>query len=193
MRIVLGISAIALELLATTAARARPSGYEPLPATERATVEARVSSDLRIRADVVTTTMRVDPFGDPERPMRHRFASSMIDYFPLGGGKGLRLSAGLRFYEVQNFYGDAVRATDGLLWEPRVTGRNTGMRTGFARHTPAATIGYAGTIRNAVIGIEAGSLLGNANARVPYAFGMGRFGRGGGINPIANVVFGLRF
>ena len=195
MRIVTGISAMALAALASNMAIARTVSGGPAPVAEQVTaVDAKVSKDFRVRADILTTSTRIDPFGDPDGPMRHRFASSMIDYYPLGGGSGLRISGGMRFFSVANFYKDAERATGGLLFVPRQPGGTAGgVRTGFSRRTPAATVGYTGTFRNAVFGIEVGSLIGNANYNLPRSFARVSNRAAGGVNPIANVVFGFRF
>jgi hypothetical protein len=155
-------------------------------------VEAKLTPDFRVRTDLLTTSASISPLGDPTGPMQHRFASSMIDYYPLGGS-GLRLSAGMRFFQVANFLKDAEKATAGLLYNPRLPGSGNAVRTGFNRHTPAATVGYTGTFKNALFGVEVGSLIGNANANLPRAMDRLSNRARGGMNPIANVVFGLRF
>ncbi|MEG3177490.1 hypothetical protein U1872_14705 [Sphingomonas sp. RB3P16] len=154
-------------------------------------VETKLSPDFRVRADLLTASATINPLSDPAGAMQHRFASSMIDYYPLGGG--LRLSAGVRFFAVTNFLKDAEKATGGLLYNPRLPGSGSAVRTGFSRHTPAATIGYTGTVRNVLVGVEAGSLFGNANANLPRSMERLSNRARGGVNPIANLVFGWRF
>lgn len=197
MRIALKVSIVLASLaMLPAAALAESAGFvptTPAPVTGHITpVEAKLSPDFRVRADLLTTTASIDPFGDPAGPMRHRFASSMVDYYPLHG-IGLRLSAGVKFFAVNNFLKDAEKATGGLLYNPRSLGSGTNMRTGFNRRTPAATIGYTGTIHNAMFGFEVGSLMGNANANLPRSMEMLSNRARGGVNPIANVVMGLRF
>lgn len=179
--------------MAAYAAPADPLAAAPPAATQRLLpVEAKLAPDFRVRTDLLTTSSSLNPLGDPTGPMQHRFASSMIDYYPLGGS-GLRLSAGMRFFQVANFLKDAEKATAGLLYNPRLPGSGTAVRTGFNRHTPAATIGYTSTFKNALFGLEVGSLIGNANANLPRAIDRLSNRSRGGMNPIANVVFGLRF
>lgn len=198
MRIVLRLSMLALAGTVAPAAATAGSDAAPDPAgvsvalvTER--VDARIAPDFRVRADIVTSGATADPFGDPAAAMRHRFASSMIDYYPLGGAGGLRLSAGMRFFSVANFGRDAEWATAGLLYVPRLPGSGTSVRTGFRRHTPATLLGYTGSAGRSVFGVEAGSLLGRANADLPRAFAAVGDRHGGGLNPVANLMFGLRF
>lgn len=195
MRRALGVSVLMAMVGVPSVALASPAALvasAPAPVVGRITpVEARLSPDFRVRADLLTTSASIDPFGDPAGAMRHRFASSMVDYYPLGGS-GLRLSAGVRFFAVSNFLKDAEKATGGLLYNPRMP--NTGaVRTGFSRHTPAATIGYTGSVKNALFGFEVGSLLGNANANLPRSMERLSNRARGGVNPIANIVLGLRF
>jgi hypothetical protein len=197
MRIVVGVSVLvaALGVLPSIAVASPAELVASLPqaAVGRSTpVEAKLAPDFRVRGDVLTTSASLDPFADPSGQMRHRFASSMIDYYPLGGS-GFRVSAGMRFFAVPNFLKDAEKATAGLLYNPRQLGSGAGIRTGFNRRTPAATLGYTGTIKNAMFGFEVGSLLGNANATMPRAMRMLSDRGTGGVNPIANVVVGLRF
>lgn len=195
MRIVAGTAAAAIGLGLAGVAHAAPAdlaGGKPLvPVDKVVPIEARLSPEFRVRADLVTSTAGNDPLRDPDGPMQHRFASSMIDYYPLAGS-GLRLSAGMKFFAVANFLRDAEKATGGLLYAPRLPGSGSGVRTGFNRHTPAATLGYTGGFKNAVFGFEMGTLIGNANANLPRSYAaLGD--RRGGINPIANLMFGLKF
>lgn len=154
-------------------------------------VEARVTPDFRIRLAMVTTPMEADQLIDPDGAMKHRFASSMIDYYPFNGS-GLHLSGGMKFFSVANFVRDAEKATGGLLYIPRLPGAGTGVRTGFNRRTPAATVGYSGQYKNALFGVELGTLVGAANADLPRSYrALGE--RRGGLNPIANLVVGMKF
>lgn len=160
----------------------------PLPSPR----ETRFSPAFAARTDMLTTSTSADPFGDPSGAMRHRFASSMIDYYPLAHS-GLRISAGVRMFQTTNFLRDAERATQGLLYNPHLLGSGAQARTGFAKKTPAVTVGYTTTFRKATFGFEAGSLLGRANANLPRAFEAVGYRMHGSLNPIANVVFGLSF
>ena len=155
-------------------------------------MDLRITRDFRLRADIETTSRQADPFGDSEGPMRHRFASSMIDYYPLGGAHGLRVSGGLRFYENAYFFRDAEQKTGGLLWAPQFRGGGNALRGGYSRYTPAATVGYTGTIKNAVYGVEIGSLIGSATSMPSRESGLSNAPRSG-LNPIANLMVGLRF
>ncbi|TPG49140.1 hypothetical protein [Sphingomonas glacialis] len=196
MRIVLGVAlglAAASMSVAATAASADPlDPSSPAVVGRLLPVETKLAPDFRVRTDLLTTSASVNPIGDPNSPMQHRFASSMIDYYPLGGS-GLRLSAGMRFFQVANFLKDAEKATAGLLYNPRLPGSGNAVRTGFNRHTPAATVGYTSSFKNALVGFEVGSLIGNANANLPRAMDRLSNRARGGMNPIANVVVGLRF
>lgn len=169
-----------------------PQSVEGRLAPRHVPTDARFSNDFHVRTDVLSTGTTVDPFSDPNGAMQHRFASSMIDYYPLQG-TGLRLSAGVRFYQTNHFLRDAERSTEGLLYSPRLLGSGMLARTGFAKKTPAMTVGYTATVKKAMFGVEVGGLIGNANANLPRALeAFSNRGRGG-VNPIANVVFGLRF
>lgn len=196
MRIVLGVAlglAAASMSVAATAAPADPlDPSSPAVVGRLLPVETKLAPDFHVRTDLLTTSASVNPIGDPNSPMQHRFASSMIDYYPLGGS-GLRLSAGMRFFQVANFLKDAEKATAGLLYNPRLPGSGNAVRTGFNRHTPAATVGYTSNFKNALVGFEVGSLIGNANANLPRAMERLSNRARGGMNPIANVVVGLRF
>lgn len=195
-RIAYGMALAVLSAALPTMANAAPA--DPLAVSAQAMgerllpVEAKLAPDFRVRTDLLTTSTSLNPIGDTGSPMQHRFASSMIDYYPLGGS-GLRLSAGMRFFQVANFLKDAEKATAGLLYNPRLTGSGSSVRTGFNRHTPAATVGYTSSFKNALFGFEVGSLIGNANANLPRAMERLSNRSRGGMNPIANVVFGLRF
>lgn len=150
-----------------------------------------IVSDLRLRADVETSSIHSDPFGNPEGPMRHRFASSMIDYYPLGGEHGFRVSGGLRLYENAYFFRDAEQKAGGLLWAPSYRGGGNALRGGYSRYTPAATVGYPGKIKGAVVGVEVGSLIGSATSMPSRESGLSNAPRSG-LNPIANLMVGFR-
>ncbi|MEO7691945.1 MAG: hypothetical protein ABIS51_21855 [Sphingomonas sp.] len=134
---------------------------------------------------------------DPDSNLRQRFASSMMDFYPLAG-QGFHFSGGLRFYNRTNFARDAERTTHGLLYVPR--GLNTGMGVrGFKRFTPAATFGYTQILSGGVmLGIEGGTLLGRVNPGMPRAFRELRATSIGNdhtssTNPIVNMVMGVKF
>ena len=134
---------------------------------------------------------------DPDSNLRQRFASSMMDFYPLAG-QGFHFSGGLRFYSRTNFARDAERTTHGLLYVPR--GPNTGMGVrGFKRFTPAATFGYTQILGGGVmLGIEGGTLLGRVNPGMPRAFRELRAtsignDRTSSTNPIVNMMVGFKF
>jgi hypothetical protein len=201
MRIAFGISAVVAGLgmmpavavagpfdLVTQA----PQSVEGRLAPRHTPLDTQFSSEFHVRNDVLTASASVDPFADPNGTMQHRFASSMIDYYPLHGS-GLRISAGVRFFQTNNFMRDAEHTTQGLLYNPHLLGSGATARTGFAKKTPAVTVGYTTTVKKAMFGFEIGSLVGNANANLPRSLEMMSNRGRGGMNPIANVVFGLRF
>lgn len=192
VRVWVGVIAATFASGAASAAPADLGETPPAAAVRLLPVEAKLAPDFRVRSDLLTTSASLGPTADPSAPMQHRFASSMIDYYPLGGS-GLRLSAGMRFFQVANFLKDAEKATAGLLYNPRLPGSGAAVRTGFNRHTPAATVGHTSTFKNALFGVEVGSLIGNANANLPRAMERLSNRTRGGMNPIANVVVGLRF
>jgi hypothetical protein len=134
---------------------------------------------------------------DPDNIVRKRFASSMMDFYPIAG-QGFHFSGGLRFFNRTNFARDAELATHGLLYVPR--GPNTGMGVrGYKRMTPAATFGYTHVLDNGLmLGLEGGSLLGRVNPGMPRAFRELRADsigsdRASSINPIVNMVVGFKF
>jgi hypothetical protein len=134
---------------------------------------------------------------DPDSTLRQRFASSMMDFYPLAG-QGFHFSGGLRFYSRTNFARDAEHATHGLLYVPR--GSNTGMGVrGFKRFTPAATFGYTQILDNGLmLGVEGGTLIGRVNPGMPRVFRELRAAsvgndRGSSTNPIVNMVVGFKF
>jgi len=134
---------------------------------------------------------------DPDSTLRKRFASSMMDFYPISG-QGFHFSGGLRFYNRTNFARDAELVTHGLLYVPR--GPNTGMGVrGYKRMTPAATFGYTHVLDNGLmLGLEGGTLLGRVNPGMPRAFrelrdaSIGHDGASS-MNPIANVTLGFKF
>jgi hypothetical protein len=64
---------------------------------------------------------------DPDSTLRKRFASSMMDFYPLAG-QGFHFSGGLRFYSRTNFARDAELMTHGLLYVPRGPNASMGVR-----------------------------------------------------------------
>lgn len=196
MRIV-ALTAASLIVGATLvrAAHADPGAMlpDPVPSAlgKLTPVEAKVTPDFRVRLAMVTSAAVTDTLLGPDGAMQHRFASSMIDYYPFHGS-GLHLSGGMKFFSVANFVRDAEKATGGLLYIPRLPGTSSGVRTGFNRRTPAATVGYSGKYKNALFGVEMGTLVGAANADLPRSYrALGE--RRGGLNPIANLVVGMKF
>ena len=194
MRIAVFAMVAGVTLFGGTAAHAQAADGRPAPGfAGSTTVDVAIGGGARIRTDVLTISAQRDPFVDPQGAMRHRFASSMIDFYPIAGS-GLRLSGGLRFLAVTNFLRDAEQATRGLLLCPQHPGGGTGtVNTGFARHTPAATVGYSEHIGRAVFGFEMGSLLGTANSNLPQSFSRASNRQTGGINPVASLAFALKF
>jgi hypothetical protein len=155
-----------------------------------------LAPDFHLRVEFAPRPV-ADLLLDPDSALRKRFASSMMDFYPIAG-QGFHFSGGLRFYNRTNFARDAELATHGLLYVQR--GPNTGMSVrGYKRITPAATFGYTHVLDNGLMfGIEGGTLLGRANPGMPRAFRELRadsIGHDGGasINPIANVTLGFRF
>ena len=118
----------------------------------------------------------------------------MMEFYP-SANSGFHLSGGVRMFAVTNFTRDADKLTNNLLWSPGQRGYN-GVRAGFNRKTPAMTFGYTKTVAEKVaFGVEAGTLMGRVNASLPHSFGRGFGGSGGDnrMNPLANLVFGLKF
>jgi hypothetical protein len=196
MRTISGVAAfVTFAAAMTCAASAAPGGIAadrlPIASGQLTPVEAKVAPDLRVRLAVLTTSASVDSLVRPDGPVQHRFASSMIDYYPFHGS-GLHLSGGMKFFSVANFVRDAEKATGGLLYMPRLPGAGSGIRTGFNRRTPAATVGYSKHYDTAMFGVEVGTLVGAANADLPRSYRLLGEHRGG-INPIANLVVGMKF
>jgi hypothetical protein len=127
-----------------------------------------------------------------------RFVTAMVDFYPIEG-KGFHLSAGTRFFARRNFTEEAENATRYLIYVPR--GGGGGLRGGFKRFTPAATVGYTGDLAEGMsLGLEAGARLGRAFTGMPRLRRMasdsnteGARGDGSKPNPMVNMVFGLRF
>ena len=155
-----------------------------------------LTPDLHLRIEFTPRPV-ADLLLDPDSNLRQRFASSMMDFYPLAS-RGFHFSGGLRFYNRTNFARDAERVTHGLLYVPR--GPNTGMGVrGFKRFTPAATLGYTQILGSGLmLGIEGGTLLGRVNPGMPRAFRELRadsigHDRASSVNPIANLTMGFRF
>jgi len=146
--------------------------------------------DLALRVQVAPEST---PLIGGDSRIQQRIAKAMFDFYPDGGIGGFHISAGLHYYSRYNANLEAQRATDGKLFIPR--GRTGGgIRTGFNRYTPAATMGFSQPLgRSAMVGVEAGALMGRAlNAR-PLQ-NVGSVGEThSGINPVANLVVGMRF
>ncbi|WP_375394740.1 hypothetical protein [uncultured Sphingomonas sp.] len=156
-------------------------------------VEARFGPAIGGRFEKPMTLV-ADQFTSEGIALRHRFASSMMEFYPLANS-GFHFSGGLRFFGVTNFAREADKLTNNLLWSPgnRSSG---GVRYGFKRQTPAMTFGYTKTVANKVaFGVEGGTLLGRVNASMPRSFER-RLGGGrddNRMNPVANLVFGVKF
>ncbi len=138
-----------------------------------------------------------DLLDSPESSLRRRFASSMMDFYPVVG-QGFHFSGGLRFYSRTNFARDAELATHGLLLVPRGTSSGMGVR-GYKRMTPAATFGYTQVLDSGLmLGIEGGTLFGRVNPGMPRVFRELRADsigndRSSSMNPIVNLALGFKF
>jgi len=146
--------------------------------------------DLALRIQVASGA---PPLVGGDSRIQPRIAKAMFDFYPDGGIGGFHISAGLHYYTRYNANLEAQRATDGKLFIPR--GRTGGgIRTGFNRYTPAATMGFSQPLgRGALVGVEAGALVGRALSARPLQ-NMGSIGEArSGINPVANLVLGIRF
>ena len=157
---------------------------------------AAIKRDFRLRVEFVVAPS-YGLLDDPNSNLQRRFASSMMDLYPVTG-QGFHLSGGLRFYRRTNFVRDAEKLTQGLLYNPRMPGGGIGMKGGFKRFTPALTFGYNQVVHhNLILGIEAGTLLGRVNSSTPKTFRGGQMvdldNRPSRLNPILNVVAGFRF
>jgi hypothetical protein len=146
--------------------------------------------DLALRVQVGQDST---PLIGGDSRIQPRIAKAMFDFYPDGGIGGFHISAGLHYYSRYNANLEAQRATDGKLYIPR--GRTgAGIRTGFNRYTPAATMGFSQPLgHDAMIGVEGGALVGRALNAQPLR-NTGNIGETrAGINPVANLVLGLRF
>ena len=179
---------------------APPRGFAPAqrpPASRGAPYPGlALTPDFHLRIEFTQRAV-ADLLLDPDSTLRKRFASSMMDFYPIAG-QGFHFSGGLRFYDRTNFARDAELMTHGLLYVPR--GPNTGMGVrGYKRMTPAATFGYTQVLDNGLmLGLEGGSLLGRVNPGMPRAFRELRASsigndRASSINPIVNMVVGFKF
>ena len=155
-----------------------------------------LTPDFHLRVEFAPRAV-ADLLLDPDSALRKRFASSMMDFYPVAG-QGFHFSGGLRFYNRTNFARDAELMTHGLLYVPRGPNAGMGVR-GFKRMTPAATFGYTHVLDNGLMfGIEGGTLLGRVNPGMPRAFRELRdasigHDRSSSMNPIANVTLGFKF
>ena len=120
MRIAMTLALLALGT-GTQAMAAEPpaSPLDMVTATEAAlssapTVEARFGSDIGRRFET-HVTMVADQFTSEGTALRHRFASSMVEFYPLANS-GFHLSGGVRFFGVTNFTREADKLTNNLLW-----------------------------------------------------------------------------
>lgn len=140
-----------------------------------------------------------DPFGRLKGAFRHRFASNMMDLYPVAGS-GFHASFGTRFFKRQYIRRDQEEATHGLLYSPRYTRNPLGGVRGFRRATPGATFGYTELVRpNLMVGLEGGTLLGRAVSVMPAGrrfAGLPGTSRGDQkyrMNPVLNFTVGYAF
>lgn len=176
---------------------ASPAVAEDAPAPTARVVP--VPTDFRLHDDRAPLAP-AGPLDIVQGHLRHRFASAMMDLYPLAES-GFHLSFGTRYYARRNFAAEAEKATNGLLYGPRSTG-GVGVRSGFKRFTPAATIGYTATLAPRLhLGLESGARMGRAFASMPRAMrGFGpprRIAAAGGAmgrtNPMVNLVLDYGF
>lgn len=120
------------------------------------------------RVDFTVEPPRVDdPFNRLKGALRHRFASAMIDLYPVSRS-GFHLSFGTRFFRRWSIQRDQQEATRGLLFVPRLPRGGFGQR-GFRRATAAATFGYTQLVgHNLMLGVEGGTLLGHVVQPLPH-------------------------
>ena len=187
-------------LLSVNAARAEEAPPAPAPALAR-TVLVAVAT-LGPALDRVERLASVpggsDPFDRLKGAIRHRFASAMVDLYPVADS-GLHFSVGTRFFRRQNIARDEQMLTDGLLYVPRMPRGGFGQR-GFRRATAAATMGYGRMIgSNFMLGLEGGTLLGRivqplqSGARLAGLPG-GRANESGvRLNPVLALTLGCAF
>ena len=199
MRIAIGLAVMTLGM-ASQAMAADPSApfADMATATQQAindapVVEARFDADKGRRFDTHAVTV-ADQFASNGTALRHRLGSSMMELYPIANS-GFHFSGGMRMYNVTNFIREADKLTNNLLWSPSLRGSG-GVRTGFNRQTPAMTFGYTKTVaQRLAFGLEAGTLMGRVNSSMRSSLGRG-FSDGGDdhkMNPVANLVFGLKF
>lgn len=173
------------------------------PATRTAAANAAVASLLLPVLDPLAFTSQPgsgnDPFNPSGTALHHRFASAMMDYYPVEGS-GFHASFGARFYKKQYIQRDQQISTNGLLYVPRLPRGGGGGVRGFRRATPAATVGYTEMLRsNFVIGVEAGAMLGRAIDSRPDGRGLNglrgveRRDSAMRTNPVVNVTFAYAF
>jgi hypothetical protein len=152
-----------------------------------------LTQTLRVRFDIASRYQSPGLFSDPVH-MRQRLRSSMLEFYP--SGDGFHVSAGIRMFERQNFFADAQRVTQGVLYNPRGLG-DPGIRAGFRSYTPAAAMGYTRNVAHGLtVGVEGGAMFTRANGSMPRSFRLaatGGTGDGGGFNPVANMVVGWHF
>ena len=165
---------------------AAPMGTAPL-------VEARfvTAGDNRF---TTTTKLVSTQFASDVTALRHRFASSMMEFYPIANS-GFHFSSGMHMFNTTNFLREADKLTNNLLWSPSLRGSG-GVRTGFKRQTPAMTVGYTRTVaQKLAVGLEAGTLMGRVNSSMRSSLGRG-FSDGADdhkMNPVASLVFGMKF
>lgn len=151
-----------------------------------------IAARFRVRTNVATVPQ--GPLGARDR-IHQRLAGSMIDFYPVDG-KGFRVSAGSRFYDVRGASsGSAIAGPDAsaraLLAVPRTATAPTA-KAGLKRSTPALTMGYAGTLGASTnVGLELGAMKGRAYAGT--ADQGAHDGDGGKVNPVVSLVVGRHF
>lgn len=139
-----------------------------------------------------------DPFNRLKGAIRHRFASQMMDLYPVEAS-GFHASFGTRFFKKSYVRRDQEAATNGLLYTPRLPRGALGLR-GFPRATPAATFGYTELLRrNLLVGLEGGTLLGRivqplpSGRRLAGLPGGARGDRAMQMNPVVNLTLAYAF
>ncbi len=136
-------------------------------ATRLADVPARNAADLRLPkiVDQSNPALRID---DPRSPLRSGYGGSMVDLFPVAGGK-FRFSAGPRLFGRAG----RPRATEPESLQLLPTSR-LGPRPA-RRFTPALLAGYGRTVdQGLALGVDAGMVMGRIVATPDR---MGRFNR----------------
>lgn len=155
---------------------------QPLTSGGRSESTARLTAKVRLRVGVAA-----DP--GPRDRMHQRVASSMVEFYPVGGS-GFHLSAGTRMYDTRA--GDKATGR-GLIATPR-PGNVPGNRLGL-RRTPALTMGYSGEVANGTrVGVELGAMKGRVYNSTRDIVRQTRAERSGNpVNPMVNLVIGRRF